>query len=70
MQFVSAGYLAPLLGVTKETVIALGDKGILPMLRLGPKTIRFPLAEVQARLKAGNVQGQTVTPPASTLTAA
>ncbi|MFZ0616293.1 MAG: helix-turn-helix domain-containing protein [Chthoniobacterales bacterium] len=53
---ISHSYLTPsevadLLGVTKRTIHTLTAKGLLPVVKLTGKTVRYPRAAVEASLE-------------------
>ena len=50
--YLTPNQIAELLGVTKRTIHTLTTKGLLPVIKLTGKTVRYPRAAVEASLAA------------------
>jgi hypothetical protein len=51
--FVSAEAVAKRYNVTPRAVLLWAAQGIIPHIRIGPKTVRFPMGAVRAAVEKG-----------------
>jgi excisionase family DNA binding protein len=58
-RYVTTAELSRMLGVRVETVLIWARKGLIPHIRLGYRTIRYPLADVMRALEAGATLSRT-----------
>jgi hypothetical protein len=54
--FVSAEVVAKRYGVTSRAVLLWAAQGIIPCVRIGPKTVRFSLGAVRAVVEKGGAR--------------